>query len=96
MPQAPIRVRPNPYKGTDRRRLDRLRREASAADQLEAYINARVPIDGCETFVYGELSVTLRLDEDLVADLLAGAGGGNTGIRVWGRTYRAPDLAPAG
>ena len=92
MPVAPVNVRPLSYTGRNPRRLVRMREQIRAAEKLEAYINERVSPNSTEMFAYGLLAIELRIDLQIVRDLLGYAGGGYNGITVWGKDYKPPQL----
>ena len=78
----PIRVNPRPYRGRDRKRIERHQAAVEAAPLVEDYLNKKRVPGRLQSLAYADIASDLHLTEEVVCDLLLPVGGGHTGITI--------------
>jgi hypothetical protein len=84
MPQFPIRVPRDGYRGSNPARRRKQDEYDRAARKLEEHVNKVMTAcpDNTHVFIYGLLALELGIPQKMIAEVLAGIGG-HTGMMVW-------------
>jgi hypothetical protein len=83
MPEYPIRVPLDPYRGRDEARLRKADSFNRAAERIERFLNDQVGSEKPGNYIFscGRIAIDLKMEEKTVENVLFGIGGGN-GITI--------------
>ena len=78
----PVTVRVKPYRGSDSKKLEKLREKIHFAKILEEHINSKMKDKEIHKFTYGFMSSELAIPKEIISELLSTIDGGSNGVTV--------------
>lgn len=83
----PVTVRVKPYRGSDSKKLEKLREKIRFAKSLEEHINSEMNGKDVHKFTYAFMEFKLAIPKEIIRELLSTIDGGSNGVTVCTKEY---------